>query len=147
MPSRSQSGSKRSRLDENRQRLLKIFEGAPVEKIFGGVSAEERLQAAWELALDIESYAKKYLAHYLVDQETQQPIDFADFHREIFRLLGTEMHLAIQAPREHAKSTIVSFIFVLYCVCYKLRRFIGLLEGSREENGRLYRAGLLKLAF
>ena len=133
MPKASQSGSKRSRLDENRQRLLKIFEGAPVERAFAGLSAEERLRAAFEISLDIEQFAKKYVPHYLVDQETGAPIDFAAFHRQIFQDLLTVMELAIAAPREHAKSTIVSFLFVLYCICHKLRRFIVLISDTESQ--------------
>lgn len=133
MLSRSQNKSKRSRLEENRSRLLKLFEGAPVDKAFKGVSVEERLRAALEISLDIEAFAKTYVPHYLVDQHTQQPVDFAEFHRQLFADLLVELKLAVAAPREHAKSTVVSFIFVLYCICYKLRRFIVLFSNTEPQ--------------
>ena len=132
MLSRSQSGSKRSRLDEARQRLLKLFDGGPQQAVTQ-LPAEERLQAAFELATDITEFAQKYAAHYLVDQDTQQPVEPAAFHAEVYELLLTEMRLAVAAPREHAKSTVVSLIFVLYCVCYKLRRFIVLISSTEPQ--------------
>ena len=39
-------------------------------------------------------------------------IEPADFHREIYQLALTTKRAAIAAPREHAKSTVISLIFV-----------------------------------
>jgi len=131
--SRSQSGSKRGRLEEARARLAKLFAGAPAQQAAAAeLSAEERLRAAWDLALAIGEFAQTYLPHYLVDQETGQPIEPAEFHRELYQLVLTEQRLAVAAPREHAKSTIL-FIFVTYCVCYKLRRFVVYISDTEAQ--------------
>jgi predicted phage terminase large subunit-like protein len=45
----------------------------------------------------------------------------------------TEQFAAIAAPREHAKSTVVSVIFPLYCICYKLRHFIVLISDTQPQ--------------
>ena len=50
-------------------------------------------------------------------------------HKEVFDALAGLVEkragrLAIAAPRDHAKSTIVSLAFVLWCVLYEKERFV-----------------------
>jgi predicted phage terminase large subunit-like protein len=110
--------------------------------VFGVVPGELRpakkdagqvLDQAWALATDITNFAVKYMRHFMVDQQTGAIIEPAEFHRELYQTLLTEQYAAIAAPREHAKSTCVSVIFVLYCVCYKLRRFIVLISDTQPQ--------------
>lgn len=136
--------SKRSRLERARVTLREVF-GKPVaEDVRAEPAPKEVLAQAWDLALDIESFARKCLPHYMKDPKTGATIDPAEFHKEGYQLILTEARVAVAAPREHAKSTTVGLIFVLYCICYKLRRFIvyisdtetqaiGQLRGVREE--------------
>ncbi len=130
---RTQNKSKRDRLEEARGTLRAAFQ---VEAAPGEVKPsqpEDVLQAAWELASDIERFVRKYLAHYMVDQETGVAIEPADFHKEIYQLALTTKRAAIAAPREHAKSTVISLFFVLYCICYKLRKFIVLISDTEAQ--------------
>ena len=95
--------------------------------------AGQVLDQAWALATDITNFALKYMRHFMVDQQTGVVIEPAEFHREVYQTLLTEQYAAIAAPREHAKSTCVSVIFVLYCICYKLRRFIVLISDTQPQ--------------
>lgn len=131
--SRSQNKSKRQRLDEAGAKLRSVFEGVPGEARPEQATAPEVLAKAWDLAQQITDFAVKYLRHFMVDPVTGEFIPPADFHRELYTFLLTERYVAIAAPREHAKSTVVSVIFVLYCVCYKLRRFIVIISDTQPQ--------------
>jgi phage terminase large subunit-like protein len=130
---RSQNKSKRDRLEDARAALRVAFDATAVAEKKAAAAPETVLRAAWELAEDIEQFVRKYLPHYMVDQETEKPIEPADFHREIYQLALSTKRAAIAAPREHAKSTVVSLFFVLYCICYKIRRFIVLISDTEAQ--------------
>lgn len=92
-----------------------------------------------------EMFAKVYLPHLLVAQtdiydkdprkhddakviiKQGQSIDFADFHRDLFKTVDTDgpakLREAIIAPRGTAKSTIITII-VLYWAAFKKRKFV-----------------------
>jgi len=62
----------------------------------------------------------------------------ADFHKELSSLLlritanrGTK--IAIAAPRDSAKSTIVSLEYVIYCICYKFEEFIVITSSTSDQ--------------
>lgn len=62
----------------------------------------------------------------------------AEFHKELSMLLVemTEKRgskVAIAAPRDSAKSTIVSLEYVIYCICYKLENYIVIISNTREQ--------------
>jgi phage terminase large subunit-like protein len=130
---RTQNKSKRDRLEEARGTLRAAFQVDAAQAGAKAAQPEEVLQAAWELASDIERFVRKYLSHYMVDQETGVAIEPADFHKEIYQLALTTKRAAIAAPREHAKSTVISLFFVLYCICYKLRKFIVLISDTEAQ--------------
>lgn len=132
-PSRSSSKSKRSILEETKGSLRAIFGIAPESPLLVAQKSEDVLREAWDLATDITAFAKKYLAHFMRDPVTEEWVEPAEFHKAIYQLLLTERHCAIAAPREHAKSTVVSVIFPLYCICYKLRRFIVLISDTQPQ--------------
>lgn len=87
-------------------------------------------------AASIEFFAKTYLPHYLVDEETGEPVDFADFHREIFALVedpGKHKREAWAAPRGHAKSTIMCTVVILWWICYKRKRFVVIISDTSSQ--------------
>jgi len=131
--SRSQSKSKRQRRDEASAKLRSIFEGVPGEAQAKQADADTVLREAWQLAGEITEFALKYLRHFMIDPKSGALIEPAEFHRDLYRILLTEQFAAIAAPREHAKSTVVSVIFVLFCICYKLRRFIVLISDTQPQ--------------
>jgi predicted phage terminase large subunit-like protein len=137
----SQSKSKRQRLEEAGAGLRSVFSKVPVKSRVEKADASVILSQAWDLADQITDFAVKYLRHFMVDPETDRFIAPAVFHRELYTILLTERYAAIAAPREHAKSTVVSVIFPLYCICYKLRRFIVLI-GDNQANAALQLAAI-----
>jgi predicted phage terminase large subunit-like protein len=142
MPLRpSQNISKRQRREEAGNSLRAVFQKVPSAAPGVKSDAIAVLSKAWELADQITEFAVKYLHHFMEDPETGRFIEPAEFHRELYTILLTERFAAIAAPREHAKSTVVSVIFPLYCICYKLRRFIVLI-GDTQPNAALQLAAV-----
>lgn len=129
----SQNKSRRQLREDAATRLRAIFGTVPGESRAPTLDAAQLLAEAWDLATAITAFAVKYLGHFMVDPVTGERIPPADFHQELYQILLTEQYAAIAAPREHAKSTCVSVIFVLYCVCYKLRRFIVLISDTQPQ--------------
>ncbi len=75
-------------------------------------------------------FAKLYLPHHLNH-------DFGRMHLEVLDLLTrtTESRggrIAIAAPRGHAKSTLVSLAYVLWCLLYGHERFVVLISATKE---------------
>lgn len=130
---RSQNRSKRERLDEARAKLRATFQAPAKKEKQAAAPPAEVLAAAWDLAADIEGFVRRYLPHYMVDQDTGAPVEPAEFHRELYQLALSVRLAAIGAPREHAKSTVISLFFVLYCICHKLRRFIVLISDTEAQ--------------
>jgi predicted phage terminase large subunit-like protein len=79
----------------------------------------------------IEVFAKLYLGAHV----TLPP---SPMHKELFQLLEQAVsernaRIAVAAPRGHAKSTVVSLAFVLWCVCYRLEPFIVLISNTEDQ--------------
>lgn len=129
----SANRSKRQQREDASARLRAVFGSVPGEIKLARQNPVQVLDQAWQLATDITGFATKYMRHFMVDQQTGAIIEPAEFHRELYAILLTEQRAAIAAPREHAKSTCVSVIFVLYCICYKLRRFIVLISDTQPQ--------------
>lgn len=71
-----------------------------------------------------------FCTYYLPEHFSLPP---ADFHREIYDLLMKHDRIAIAAPREHAKSTVVNLGFVLYAICFKLKHFIVIVSDTDTQ--------------
>lgn len=130
-PSRNQS--KRDRLSETAARLKEMFGINPENPFQSRLPASEILDRAWDTAGEITDFAQKYLGHFMRDEVTGEFVAPAEFHAELYRILLSEKYAAVAAPRQHAKSTVVSVIFPLYCICYKLRRFIIIISDTEKQ--------------
>lgn len=126
-------GTQRERLERSKEELRGLFSTGPARLRARG-DATEVLAQAWQQAGDILDFALKYFKHYMLDEKTGEFIAPATFHREIYELLLTEQFAAVAAPREHAKSTVVSLIFPVYCICEKLRKFIVLISDTQPQS-------------
>lgn len=76
-------------------------------------------------------FAKTYFPDYV-----KQPYCF--FHEEVCDLLmdiskNRNGRLAIAAPRGHAKSTIVSFFYVMWLICHNKEKFILILSATAKQ--------------
>ena len=65
-------------------------------------------------------------------------VKFSQMHEDLFVLLlemtnNRKAKLAIAAPRGHAKSTIVSLVYVLWCVLYCKERLILIASNTQEQ--------------
>jgi len=79
----------------------------------------------------IKVFAEIYFGHYL--QKTM-----CGMHKELYQLLITLQHkrsqrIAFAAPRDSAKSSIVSMIYVLWCICYLKEKYILLLSDTNKQ--------------
>lgn len=87
----------------------------------------------WALAEALRGFVQKYLIHRY---DSQKPIPW--FHSEWWALfLSNHRQCAIAAPRGHAKSTSITFAFVLFLLCFKVTRHL-LILGSNETNAAAF---------
>lgn len=83
----------------------------------------------------LKFFATTYFEHYC-------KCSFASFHLELFDYL-TEItlkrgkKLAIAAPRGNAKSSIVSLMYALWCICYGYEKCIMLFSSTRNQSEKL----------
>lgn len=76
-------------------------------------------------------FAMTYFGHYFL-------LKPAAFHQELYELLflatrARGERIAIAAPRSTSKSSIVSLIFVVWCICFDREQYIVLLSDTREQ--------------
>ena len=83
----------------------------------------------------LKVFATIYFKHYI-------KCSFADFHLELFDYLSEitlkrGRQLAIAAPRANAKSSIVSLMYALWCICYGYEKCVVLFSSTRKQSGKL----------
>ncbi len=72
-------------------------------------------------------FFKTYLPHYF-------NLAAAEFHHELVDLLDKrDSPVAVAAPREHAKSTMVTLGYPLHQICYGLRRFVIIVSDTEYQ--------------
>lgn len=87
----------------------------------------------WALAEALKGFTQKYLLH-----RYDSPTAIPWFHEEWWALfLSNHRNCAIAAPREHAKSSAVTFALVLFLLSFKVTRHL-LILGSNETNAAAY---------
>ena len=57
------------------------------------------------------------------------------FHHEILSMIQNEesKKVILLAPRGHAKSSLITFVWVLYCICFQLHSFIIIVSDSHKK--------------
>lgn len=78
---------------------------------------EKKARRLAKAGKDTIYFGEIYLPHYL--SKPSPP-----FHREIIDMVKRFLRLAIGAPREHAKSTLLSLLYPLHCICFRTKKFI-----------------------
>lgn len=87
----------------------------------------------WNLAEALHGFTRKYLLHRY---DNPKPAPW--FHLEWWALfLSNHRQCAIAAPRDHAKSTSITFAFALFLLTFKVTRHL-LILGSNETNAAAY---------
>ncbi len=80
---------------------------------------------------DLRRFIEVYLPHHAKQA-------FGSMHTDLFEILETATakrgaRVAIAAPRGHAKSTIVSLAYILWCICYRLEEYIVLVSNTADQ--------------
>jgi len=84
---------------------------------------------------DLYLFAIRYFPHYLKRPSSR-------FHKFLYKTLSREFKkknrkkgfkLAIAAPRSHAKSSVVSTILPLWCICYNKKKYILLISDTAGQ--------------
>ena len=95
------------------------------------ILAKKLIETRKGLFKDFLKFRKYYFKEY-------HDFPDAEFHEELSMLLmemtiKRRAKVAIAAPRDSAKSTIVSLEYVIYCICYRLESYIVIISNSREQ--------------
>lgn len=99
------------------------------------------------------AFAKLYMKHHLEHE-------LSPAHLEIYRILDTATaergkKIAIAAPRDFGKSTMITLIYLAYSICYSKEKFIVVISNTASQANQildnlkkeLTENGLLKLDF
>jgi len=105
-----------------------------------GVAVKGNVKVAVKRAArdSLEMFARTYLGGHF-------GLPPSRMHRELFGLLEAAVkergaRIAVAAPRGHAKSTVVSLAYVLWCVCYGREPYIMLISNAADQAADLLSA-------
>jgi len=99
------------------------------------LTEQERLALRALCEKDLYLFAVRYFPHYLKKPSSK-------FHKYLYKTLKYEINnkkrrrglkLAIAAPRSNSKSSIISGIFPIWCICYQKKRFIIMISDTAGQ--------------
>lgn len=86
-------------------------------------------------AVSLESFADLYLPKHMKVKRSKA---HCDIYRELFAMIKDRgRRLVVAAPRKFGKSTTVVIVYVLYCICYEVEKFIVLLSNTSDDAARM----------
>jgi hypothetical protein len=104
----------------------------------------------WARNGDRENLGIVQFSHELLPERINDTYGVPEMHKNIYMDLleartrkgATKMDRlhAIAAPREHSKSTITSFVYVLYSILFRLAKFVVLISESQPKTLQFIRA-------
>jgi len=103
--------------------------GARAVRLLSGKRPEDRMTKKERMEKGRDDF-QWWCHYYLADFFTAEA---AGFHAELSELVDAQEKVVCAAPREHAKSTVVSFAKVLHAVCYKLTRVTVIIRATEVE--------------
>lgn len=62
------------------------------------------------------------------------PLESPPFHIALIDSAMQVRHLAVAAPRESSKSTILAFLYVIHAICYKRKKFILIISNTFKKS-------------
>lgn len=92
-------------------------------------SQNDSKKIRWLLQNDREFFFEFILPHYI--KTPQRPV--GDFHSKLFHLLDTKRKLGVVAPREHAKSSIITLADNLFDICNGYEPYIVIFSDTPEQ--------------
>ncbi len=81
----------------------------------------------------LQAFCKIYLGRHFEAEPCQLHLELFDILPNATRHENRGIRLACAAPRDHAKSTIVTFGFPLWCLCYQLESHVILISQAAEQ--------------
>lgn len=123
------------RLYESRRLFGELANAIENETSTGAILEREaqnnRVQSA---AVSLEVFAKKYFPNIFT-------APFSALHKEVFasvediilRRRHRKNYYVRAAPRGHGKSQIISFLLIIWCICYKYKRNILLISDTLDQ--------------
>lgn len=98
-----------------------------MSNIYEDLQKERRDMCSRSLTAFADIYFKKYLQ-----------VEMCQFHKELYWMLQRASRerserIAIAAPRESAKSVIVSLIYIIWSICYKTEGYIMILSDTHDQ--------------
>ena len=100
------------------------------------LAAELRAKRRAICEQSVELFARTYLGHHFQLAPSQMHIDLFALLGEI-TLQQRPRRVAVAAPRGHAKTTVTSLAFVLWCILYRKEMFVLLVSATREQASAL----------
>ena len=103
-----------------------------IKKIAGiELLSKKLIETRRQVFKDFLRFRKYYFKEY-------HEVPDAKFHEELSKLLmeitkKRRSKIAIAAPRDSAKSTIITLEYVIYCICYKIESYIVIISNTREQ--------------
>ena len=83
----------------------------------------------------VYAFAKLYMKHHLQFMPSEA-------HLEIYHLLDEALvergkKIAIAAPRDFGKSTLITLIYIIYCICYSKEKFIVIISNTASQANQI----------
>lgn len=95
------------------------------------VQADIQAQARSRAAQSLRAFGRLYLAHHLEKPPSRLHVDLYGMLEALTQRPGAR--LAIAAPRNSAKSTLVTLFYPLWSICHNRHKFIVLLSDTAEK--------------
>jgi len=123
--------------------------GCTQAPVTGGLCAIHHKHNLWLDNSDPDHLGIVQFAQDLFPRRIDSKFGVPALHKEIYTdLLRALVHgqdkmdrlHVIAAPREHSKSTIVNFVYVLYCILFQKRSYIVIISESYEKTVQFIRA-------
>lgn len=85
------------------------------------------------------AFATSTLGHHMVDQSTGVTLKSPHFHTEMMDLYMQNRFVGLAAPRNHAKSTVTTLFYVIYCILFLKKRNIVIISSTEDMAIRFLR--------
>lgn len=84
-------------------------------------------------------FASKFLKEHTKDAGTGKVTKSPPFHKEVMKMYLTKKRVGVAAPRGHAKSTLTSFIYVLWSLLFQKKKNVVIISASEDMAKRFLR--------
>lgn len=84
-------------------------------------------------------FANAVMGHHMVDQATGEKLESPAFHSEMMDLYMKNRFVGLAAPRNHAKSTVTTLFYVVYCILFQTKKNIVIVSATEDMAIRFLR--------